>query len=55
MDPINVHRKAFGALPDWVRVCWQMYQANPQQYPFGFAYHFPDAWNWKEEKNVRPS
>lgn len=53
-DLVFEHRKAMDRLPDWVRLCWNMYLAEPHKYPFGFAYHFPDAWNWKENENVRP-
>lgn len=44
---VKSEEQAMRAVPQWVRDCWHEYSANTHRYPFGFSYHFEEAWNWK--------
>lgn len=48
---IAEHDAAMKRLPDWVAAQWKLYDANRAAFPFGFAHHFPKAWNWKGESD----
>lgn len=48
----KTHEQAMRALPQWVRDAWTEYETNLASYPFGFAFHFPHAWNWRDNPSA---
>lgn len=45
---VRRHEARMAALPDYVKEAWAEYCAKPDRYPYGFAVHFPEAWNWRK-------
>lgn len=50
-DPdYKAHLQAVERLPSAVKEAWDLYlnDKKGELYPFGFSYHFPRQWRWKE-------
>lgn len=56
-DPeFKAHLDAVRRLPSAVQEAWALYEnGGAELYPFGFAYHFPRQWRWKELEDARAS
>lgn len=57
-DPeYKAHLDAVRRMPSAVQEAWALYEndVNHEIYPFGFAYHFPRQWRWKEIEDGKAS
>jgi hypothetical protein len=57
-DPdYKAHLQAVRRMPSAVQEAWDLYMNDKagEIYPFGFAYHFPLQWRWKELQDMTQS